>query len=319
VSLVQVRAGPYTLEMRCGPTMRSVMARCAGTIVLGLASASAFALEGRVVFKDNGAPVPDAEVSILGRPGIARTDAEGRFVWAPTPKPPFEVLVVLPGGRYLRPVPVSTLTEGRLTLEVSWQLEESLTVTAGSAPSVEGPPASGITLLTARDVESRAPVNLAQTLENVAGASAVSEGQAAVPALRGLARGRTVVLVDGARVSAERRVGPSATFLDPEIVEAVEVVRGPGAVAYGSDAFGGVIQVRTRRARPGAPFGGRFSGSLGAGAPQQRVALELSKGFYRGGLLVGGHYRDFEDWTSPEGEVFNSGGATMASSCASTT
>ena len=25
-------------------------------------------------------------------------------MWTPTPKPPFEVLVVLPGGRYLKPI-----------------------------------------------------------------------------------------------------------------------------------------------------------------------------------------------------------------------
>ena len=40
-----------------------------------------------------------------------------------------------------------------------------------------------------------------QALENVAGVNQVSEGQAAVPAVRGLARGRTLILIDGARVS----------------------------------------------------------------------------------------------------------------------
>ena len=95
--------------------------------------------------------------------------------------------------------------------------------------------------------------------------------------------------------------------MDPVVLEAVEVARGPGAVAYGSDAFGGVIQMRTRRAAPGTPFGGNFEGSLGAGTPQQRAAVALTKGFERGGLLLAGHYRNFENWTSPEGEVGNSG------------
>ena len=61
------------------------------------------------------------------------------------------------------------------------------------------------------------PANLVQALENVAGVNQVSEGQAAVPAVRGLARGRTLILIDGARVTSERRVGPSATFLDPDV------------------------------------------------------------------------------------------------------
>jgi outer membrane receptor protein involved in Fe transport len=268
---------------------------------------SAFALEGRVVLKDGGTAVADAEVSVLGRPGSVRTGPDGRFVLSPDPKPPFELLVVLPGGRYLPPRRVDSLPAGPLSVDVAWTLEESVTVTAGSTPGTEGAPANGLTLLSARDLVGRAPANLAQAVENVAGASTVSEGQAAVPALRGFGRGRTLILIDGARVTAERRVGPSATYLDPIVIEAVEVSRGPGSVAYGSDAFGGVLHVRTRRAEPGQPLGGRFEGSLGAGAPQQRAALELSRGFERGGVLVQGHYRNFEDWTSPEGEVFNSG------------
>ena len=102
----------------------------------------------------------------------------------------------------------------------------------------------------------RQPTNLMQAIENVAGVNQVSEGQAAVPAIRGLARGRTLILIDGARVSSERRVGASATFLDPSLIEGVDVSRGPGSVAYGSDAFGGVISVRTRRVDPGVAVGG---------------------------------------------------------------
>ena len=248
--------------------------------------------------------------------GHVLTDAEGRFVLAPSLRPPFELLVVLPGGRYARPVRFDTADVQPLVVAVEWQIEESVTVTAGSAPGLEGPPASGMTLVTAADVSSRAPSNLAQALENVAGASTQSEGQAAVPALRGLAGGRTLVLLDGARVTTERRAGPSATYADPSVFEAVEVARGPGSVAYGSDAFGGVILMRTRRAEPGSPFGGRFDGALGAGAPQQRAALALTKGFSRGGLLVAGHLRELEDWESPRGTVPNSSASDWKNSSA---
>lgn len=274
-------------------------------LAVGLAAPPSV-LEGRVVLKEGGQPVADAQVSLLGRTGYVPTDGEGRFVLTPAPRPPFEVLVMLPGGRYLAPIRVETLAPGPLVLEVAWQLQESVTVSEPAAPGIESTPASGLTLLSMNDVTEREPTNLAQALENVAGASSVSEGQAAVPALRGLSAGRTLILIDGARVSSERRVGPSATYMDPAVLEAVEVSRGPGALAYGSDAFGGVIQMRTRRAEPRTPFGGRFEGSLGAGSPQQRVALTLTKGFARGGLLMEGHYRNFEDWRSPQGEVPNS-------------
>ena len=74
-----------------------------------------------------------------------------------------------------------------------------------------------------------------------------SDAHTAVPSIRGLARGRTLILIDNARVTTERRAGPSATYLNPFFLEAVEISRGPGSVAYGSDAFGGIIHARTRR------------------------------------------------------------------------
>lgn len=259
-----------------------------------------------MVQKD-GTPVVGAEVAVLGRTGMARTDAQGRFTWAPDPALPFELLVLLPGGRLASPVLVESLPASGSLQVVPESLAEAVTVTSGAALGIEGAPASAAAHVSGRAFEARQPANLAQALENVAGVSAVSEGQAAVPAIRGLARGRTLLLIDGARVTAERRVGPSATFLDPAALESVEVSRGPATVAYGSDAFGGVINARTRSAAPGSGSGGRFVGSLGSGVPERRASLELSHGFASGGLLAQGHWRESDDYDSPAGEVFNSG------------
>ncbi|MGE3274790.1 MAG: TonB-dependent receptor [Vicinamibacterales bacterium] len=271
------------------------------------ASVPALASEGQVMRSDTGQPVANALVTVLGRPGAAVTDAEGRFTFRPEPVPPFEVLVVAPGGEIMKPVLIESMPEaGPLRIEVAPVANESITVT-GTAPDIQSTPAAATTLVSSRDIEVRQPTNLMQMLENVAGVNQVSEGQAAVPAVRGLARGRTLILIDGARVTAERRVGPSATFLDPFSLEDIEVARGPGGVAYGSDAFGGVIAARTRRAEPGSPFQVRALATLGAGVPTRRANVELSKGFEDGGVLFQAHTREADDWRSPEGDVFNSG------------
>src|SRR5207237_6381547 len=108
-------------------------------------------------------------------------------------------------------------------------------------------PGASTTYVPSADLGQRAPATLSQALENVPGTSFISEGQGAVPAIRGLARGRSLIVVDGGRASSERRAGANASFLDPAVIGSIEVARGPGSVAYGSDAFGGVIAVRTRR------------------------------------------------------------------------
>lgn len=274
-------------------------------VALLVMASGADAFEGRVLGPD-GRPLAGAQVTILGRTGAVVTNGDGQFQWTPDPAPPFEILVVGPGGVYMKPVLIEQLSEGVLEIKVAPFLNEVVTV-SGSAASIVTAPAAGTATLASTEIQTRRPANLMQALENVAGVSQVSEGQAAVPAIRGLARGRTLILLDGARVSSERRVGPSGTYLDPEIIEGIDVARGPGSVAYGSDAFGGVISVRTRTVPPGAPFGARFSGSLGAGVPDHRAALELSKGFEGGSVLFATHTRDADDYDGPDGEVFNSG------------
>ena len=277
---------------------------CAAVLTM---AAPALALDGRVIDERTGKPIANAEVTILGRPGVAYTNADGRFTWRPDPKPPFEILVILPGERFTKPVLIESIpADGVLELRIAPLVNETVTVTAGAAPDIEATPGSATTLLPAQEIVSRQPANLTQALESVAGVSSVSEGHAAVPAIRGLARGRTLILIDGARVTSDRRVGPSATYLDPFVLDGIEVARGPGSVAYGSDAFGGVIYARTRRIAPNAPFGARVAGALGAGIPQQRAGVELSKGFATGGAVFQAHYRSFDNYDSPAGEVFNS-------------
>ena len=288
-----------------------LLAVAAAVAMAGLAATPASAqqvsrFEGRVVQEGSGAAVADATVSIVGVTGSVRTDKDGRFTWAPAPQAPFEAIVVLSGGQVTRPILVETLQEGTTLIEVKALKDEAVTV-MGAAPSVTTTPAAATTILSNTQIARRNPENLMQALETVPGINQVSEGHASVPAVRGLARGRTLFLIDGGRVTSERRVGPSGTFLDPSVIEGIDIARGPGSVAYGSDALGGVVSVRTRRAEPGSPFKARFTGTVGGGVPETRGAVEISKGFARGGVLVQAHVRNAEDYDGPDTEVFNSG------------
>jgi hemoglobin/transferrin/lactoferrin receptor protein len=279
---------------------------CWSLSVLLSCAAAAEAFEGRVVDGRSGNAVAGAEVTIVGLTGSVRTDADGRFSWRPDPNPPFVVVVILPGGQLAKPIFVDKLDAAAvLLLKVDAAFTEEVTV-SGVAPSIDASPGSALTLLSAGEISLRAPANLMQSVENVPGVTQVSEGQAAVPAVRGLARGRTLIMIDGSRVTSERRVGPSATFLDPSVVEGIDVARGPGSVAYGSDAFGGVISVRTRRPEY-TGLKAEVSGTFGAGVPDRRLDGTVSKGFGPGGLLVAGHVRDVEDYHGPDEEVVNSG------------
>jgi hemoglobin/transferrin/lactoferrin receptor protein len=239
----------------------------------------------------------------------ATSDADGKFVLIPDPKPPFDLVAILPGAGYMKPVTVEEVpASGPVVVRLEPIGQESVTVTAEAAPGIRVAPAAATTLVSDADMRSREVRNLTQAVENVPGVTNVSEGQAAAPAIRGLAQARSLLLIDGSRVTAERRIGPSATFLDPFVLDGVEVARGPGSVSYGSDALGGVIMARTRRPGTGAPLSFDVVGTLGAGVPQVRAGFQVASGIGDdAGVLFSAHYRTFDDYDSPEGEVLNSG------------
>ncbi|MEO1014809.1 MAG: TonB-dependent receptor [Pseudomonadota bacterium] len=65
-----------------------------------------------------------------------------------------------------------------------------------------------------------------------------------VPAIRGVGGAGVLVLFDGARQSFLSG-HDGRFFVDPDLVQAVEVVRGPTSALYGSGALGGTIALRT--------------------------------------------------------------------------
>ncbi len=275
-------------------------------IVSLCAAATAAALECRVVLPD-GSALSGARVTVIGRSELLVADGEGRFDLDPVPEIPFVLFIARPDGVALRPVTVVEIPEqGPLRVEVA-PVGDTVTVVSGVVPDLELPPAVAATVMGRGDLGQRLPAQLFQTLENLPGANASGNGHAAVPGIRGLPQGRTLLLLDDGRVSSERRAGASATYLDPETVDEVEVIRGPGSVAYGSDAFGGIIRARTRMPDPQGSNDLRFDVIGGRGLDEFGAAAEATTGLFGGGFMLGAHYRDYGDYRSPEGTVFNSG------------
>lgn len=70
--------------------------------------------------------------------------------------------------------------------------------------------------------------------------------------MRGAESDQTVVLVDGVKMGSSTSGLVSWQNLPVELIERIEIVRGPRSSLYGADAIGGVIQVFTRGGQAGA-------------------------------------------------------------------
>ena len=104
-------------------------------------------------------------------------------------------------------------------------------------------------VITREDIEAAGPISLGELLERRAGIEVRHVGGAGQPQslfVRGAGSAQTLVLVDGMRVGSAT-VGTTAIENIPlEMIERIEVVKGPMSSLYGTDAIGGVVQVFTR-------------------------------------------------------------------------
>lgn len=82
--------------------------------------------------------------------------------------------------------------------------------------------------------------------------------------IRGAENRHTILLVDGVRLGSATAGTPSWDTIPVEMIERIEILKGPASALYGSDGVGGVVQVFTRKGREGFhPHAALTAGSYG--------------------------------------------------------
>jgi iron complex outermembrane receptor protein len=145
-------------------------------------------------------------------------------------------------------------------------------------------------------------------LAATAGVDMVSAGAGMLrPVMRGLSGLRIATLFNGARIESQAWGEYHGIYIPEEGVERVEIIRGPGTLAHGSDAYGGVLnfvpnQVLQGRGRKSQVSLSGFSATNGwqATAATEKRSQSTFHSF-RGG------YKRHGDYRLPSGEaLFNS-------------
>lgn len=132
-------------------------------------------------------------------------------------------------------------------------LLDPVQVTASRAAAATFAVPQPVTVVSREEIDKRTPQVFAEALRGEAGVffQQTAPGQGTV-IVRGLKGSEVLHLVDGFRLNnAFFRTAPSqyVALLDPFNIERIEVLRGPYATYYGSDAMGGVVQLTTPEER----------------------------------------------------------------------
>jgi len=131
---------------------------------------------------------------------------------------------------------------------------ESIIVTANRTPQSGADLLSSVKVISRLDIDLSSAASVAELLNEVNGLQISQNGGAGqVTSLfsRGTNSGHTLVIIDGQRISSATLGETAFSNLAVEQIERIEVIKGPRAALWGSDAIGGIIQIFTRKLAAG--------------------------------------------------------------------
>ncbi|HSN53226.1 MAG TPA: TonB-dependent receptor, partial [Candidatus Sulfomarinibacteraceae bacterium] len=230
----------------------------------------------------------DSELrDIINRRAV--TGDDGRFVFAELPPGSYFVSVAVPGFQSFRQrVEVRAGADSKLDVALEPAFGGAVTVTATrSERRVEEVPAA-VSVVDRRQLETTPMTNLRDALDGMPGTliGSKNQGYDARLVIRGSGlKARygireIMVLLNGIPVTDPDSF-TRLDFVDTQMIERVEVVRGPNSTLWGINSTGGVINVITRSPAEGRGASLGFDlGSFGASALHGSYAGQASDRVY---------------------------------------
>ena len=219
---------------------------------------------------------------------------------------------------------LSTVAQDADSSKVSEQSiadKETIVVTATRIPVRYNQLIADVSVVDHETIQEYGPAApISQVLANEPGITVQSAGGLGSPtyvSIRGMKNGQSLLLIDGMRIDSATAGGATWAYVPLQQIGRMEIVRGPSATMYGSDAIGGVIQLFTRKGDGDAKvYADAGYGTYGTSA--ETLGVEGSKdGFSYSVYGANTHSLGMPSLTNTSGN-FNPNNAAYTNSSAST-
>ena len=124
---------------------------------------------------------------------------------------------------------------------------ETITITAKAIK--EQNITSPRSIITEDEITSLAGATTPEIISSVMGVQLSKMGNSAQPSfisIRGSSPEQVLVLLNGKRMNSSQGGGVDLSTIPPESIKEIEVIQGAGSAVYGANAFGGVVNIKTK-------------------------------------------------------------------------
>ncbi len=159
---------------------------------------------------------------------------------------------------------------------------DPIVVTASRTAEKLSDTLASVTLISREDIERLQPRDFQDLLVGLPGITVSNSGgagKATTIFMRGTNSDHVIVLLDGIKLGSATLGTTSFEQIPVDLIDHIEIVRGPRSSLYGSEAIGGVIQIFSKRARAGEALTPSLAiGGGSKGSASQELGLRGSYG-----------------------------------------
>jgi len=267
-------------------------------------------LSGKIIDKETKKPIFGATVYILDLKQGTVTDSSGAYSIKDLPEGNFMVEVKYPEyGTQIVRIDIKGTTIMYFELEENYTSINEVVVTAYSIATEKAINPIQTISIDKTYLQQTSATNIIDAVSNKPGLAQITTGAGiSKPVIRGLGFNRILVLQNGIRQEGQQWGDEHGIEVDEFSINKVEIIKGPGSLAFGSDAMGGVINFITPNPLEKGKIKLNLLSSYQSNNNQQGYSLQNAgniNGYHwllQGTKKLAGNYQN-----SYDGKVFNSG------------
>jgi len=267
---------------------------------------------GYVKDADSGEPLVFANVLIRGTNIGTTTDENGFYELKNISPGKYKVEVRMTGyKKQIRSVTIKDEKFVQLNFGLVTKVIEMEEVTIEASKTIDEVQTVKIN---SKDIIKLAPTTTADILKEIPGISTSRSGSwGTKPYIQGMTDSRVLVFIDGVKTNQACPMGMDActATIEPDMVESIEVQRGPGSALYGSGNMGGVINISSLSSKYSTSqlFKTKinFAGKYESVSSSRTGTISLSGGNKRFDFLGGFSGGLHDDYSTSRGVIENSG------------
>lgn len=214
-------------------------------LVIQVAGQQTWSLTGQVT-DENEKPLPGASVNLFPETTGTATGDRGFFEFRNLPEGKYSIEISYVGyQKYQAQIDLTGNRELNIGLKPRLQTLQEVVITDNYAEQRHREESLNVEIVNDQFLKQNMGGSLMKSLERLPGVSTIDIGSGhSKPVIRGLGFNRVVVIENGIKHEGQQWGADHGLEVDQFAFDRIEVIKGPASLMYGSDAIGGVIDLK---------------------------------------------------------------------------